>query len=270
VGMKDPNPKVSGKGFRSLRAKGIPVVSKILKNECLKLNEPFVKVIKTGMPYVILKSAMSLDGKIATSSGDSKWISGELARKRVHQIRSHVDAIMVGTKTVLKDNPRLTCRLGGKIIKNPVRIILDRRSRIPLSANVFKNSKSERIIYVVGPNVSASRKKSLAKKNIEVLRSASGRNGFQIKPLLRKLAGKEINSILIEGGSELSASVLKANAVDRVIAFISPIIIGGSQAPDFVGGKSAMKMADGIKLNNFVVKKIGEDLMVEGTLCSAE
>ena len=270
VGMKDPNPKVSGKGFRFLRAKGISVVSNILKDECLKLNESFLKVMKTGMPYVILKSAMSLDGKIAANSGDSKWISGKLARRHVHNIRSYVDAIVVGTETVIKDNPDLTCRLGNKSIKNPVRIILDRRNRIPLSVNVFKNGLSQRIICVAGSDVSKARQKSLAQKGIEVLKSPSGKNGFKIKPLLQKLARKEINSILLEGGSELSASFLKANAVDRVIIFLSPILLGGSQAVGLIGGKGVMKVDQGIRLENFEVSKLGEDLMVEGTICLAE
>ncbi len=139
VGMKDPNLRVNGRGFRALKAKGIDIVSGILKKECLKLNESFVKVINTGVPFVILKTAMSLDGKIATRSGDSRWISGKAARNHVHKIRNQVDAIMVGTETVLKDNPHLTCRLGKGSVKHPARIILDRRNRIPLTSNVFKN-----------------------------------------------------------------------------------------------------------------------------------
>ena len=269
-GMKDPNPQVSGKGLRALKAHGIIVVSGVLKEKCMKLNEAFVKVIQTGMPFVILKTAMSLDGKIATRSKDSRWISGELARKHVHKIRNFVDAIMVGTETVLKDNPRLTCRLEPRSVKHPVRIILDRRNRIPLTANVFKNSRSQPVIYVTGPEISSARRKALEGKRVEILNSKCGKNGFQIKALLKELAKREMNSILIEGGSVLNASVFRAGVVDRVVAFISPILIGGSQAPGFLGGPGVLKVSDAIKLKNIEVIKIGEDLMVEATPCSVE
>jgi diaminohydroxyphosphoribosylaminopyrimidine deaminase / 5-amino-6-(5-phosphoribosylamino)uracil reductase len=270
VGMKDPDARVSGKGLRALKAKGILVVSGILKNECINLNEAFLKVIKTGMPFVILKTAMSLDGKIATRSGDSRWISGELARNHVHKIRNHVDAIMVGTETVLKDNPLLTCRLAKKTVKQPVRIILDRRNRIPLTANIFKNSRSQKVVYVTGPDISSGRLKALVARKVEVVNGKSGKKGFHIKPLLKVLAKREVNSILIEGGAELNASAFKAGVVDRIVAFISPVLIGGSQAPGFNGGQGVLKVNGAIKLKNIEVTKIGEDLMVEATPCSAE
>jgi diaminohydroxyphosphoribosylaminopyrimidine deaminase / 5-amino-6-(5-phosphoribosylamino)uracil reductase len=269
-GMKDPNPQVRGKGMRGLKAKGIIVLSGVLKEECMKLNESFAKVIKTGMPFVILKTAMSLDGKIATRSKDSRWISGELARKHVHKIRDFVDAILVGTETVLKDNPHLTCRLVKRSVKHPVRIILDRRNRIPLKANVFKNSRSQSVIYVTGPEISSARRKALQAKKVEILNGKCGKNGFQIKALLKQLANREMNSILIEGGALLNASAFKAGVVDRVVAFISPILIGGSKAPGFLGGQGVLKVNDAIKLKNLEVKKIGEDLMVEATPCSVE
>ena len=270
VGMKDPNKQVSGKGLRTLKAQSIVIVSGVLKEECMKLNESFVKVMKTGMPFVILKTAMSLDGKIAARSGDSRWISGKLARNHVHKIRNHVDAIMVGTETVLQDNPRLTCRLETGSVKHPVRIILDRRNRIPLTANVFKNSRSQPVIYVTGPDISSARQKALSARKVEILNSKIGKNGFHIKHLLKKLANRDMNSILIEGGAELNASVLKAGVVDKVVAFISPILIGGSTAPGFLGGRGVMKVNSAIKLKNLEVTKIGEDLMVEATPCLVE
>ena len=270
VGMKDPNKQVGGKGLRALKAQGIVIVSGILKKECMKLNESFVKVMKTGMPFVIMKTAMSLDGKIATRSGDARWISGELARKHVHKIRNYVDAILVGTETVLKDNPRLTCRLATGSVEHPIRIILDRRNRIPLTANVFKNSRSQPVIYVTGPDISSARQKALVARKVEILNGKFGKNGFHIKPLLKELANRDMNSILVEGGAELNASVLKAGVVDRVVAFISPILIGGGKAPGFLGGQGVMKVNDAIKLKDIEVTKIGEDLMVEAIPCSAE
>ncbi|MBT6410097.1 MAG: bifunctional diaminohydroxyphosphoribosylaminopyrimidine deaminase/5-amino-6-(5-phosphoribosylamino)uracil reductase RibD [Nitrospina sp.] len=270
VGMKDPNKQVSGKGLRALKAQGIVIVSGILKKECMKLNESFVKVMQTGMPFVIMKTAMSLDGKIATRSGDARWISGELARKHVHKIRNHVDAILVGTETVLKDNPRLTCRLATGSVEHPIRIILDRRNRIPLTANVFKNSRSQPVIYVTGPDISSARQKALVARKVEILNGKFGKNGFHIKPLLKELANRDMNSILVEGGAELNASVLKAGVVDRVVAFISPMLIGGGKAPGFLGGQGVMKVNNAIKLKDLEVTKIGEDLMVEAIPCSAE
>ena len=270
VGMKDPNKQVSGKGLRALKAQGIVIVSGILKKECMKLNESFVKVMQTGMPFVIMKTAMSLDGKIATRSGDARWISGELARKHVHKIRNYVDAILVGTETVLKDNPRLTCRLATGSVEHPIRIILDRRNRIPLTANVFKNSRSQPVIYVTGSDISPARQKALVARKVEILNGKFGKNGFHIKPLLKELAKRDMNSILVEGGAELNASVLKAGVVDRVVAFISPILIGGGKAPGFLGGQGVMKVNDAIKLKDIEVTKIGEDLMVEAIPCSAE
>ena len=270
VGMKDPNKQVSGKGLRALKAQGIVIVSGILKKECMKLNESFVKVMQTGMPFVIMKTAMSLDGKIATRSGDARWISGELARKHVHKIRNYVDAILVGTETVLKDNPRLTCRLATGSVEHPIRIILDRRNRIPLTANVFKNSRSQPVIYVTGSDISPARQKALVARKVEILNGKFGKNGFHIKPLLKELANRDMNSILVEGGAELNASVLKAGVVDRVVAFISPMLIGGGKAPGFLGGQGVMKVNDAIKLKDIEVTKIGEDLMVEAIPCSAE
>ena len=141
VGMQDPNPLVRGKGIRRLRQAGIEVETGVLKPECERLNEVFIKYITTGKPFVILKSAVSLDGKIATSGGDSKWITGEPARRKVHQLRDRMDAILVGSGTVLKDNPRLTTRLPGKTGHNPVRIILDYRGRVPYKARVFNHAR---------------------------------------------------------------------------------------------------------------------------------
>jgi diaminohydroxyphosphoribosylaminopyrimidine deaminase / 5-amino-6-(5-phosphoribosylamino)uracil reductase len=270
VGMKDPNRKVSGEGLRALKVKGIEIVSNVLKKECLKLNESFVKVMKTGMPYVIMKTAMSLDGKIATRSGGSRWITGKLARNHVHIIRSQVDAILVGTKTILKDDPSLTCRLKGGLVKHPVRIILDRRNRIPLTSKVFKNSRSQKIIYVTGLDISSRRFKTLVDRKVEILKSKSSKNGFYINNLLKELANRDINSLLVEGGSELNASLVKANAVDKVVAFISPILLGGTQAPSFLGGQGVMRVSGGMNLKYIKVKKIGGDLMVEAIPCSAE
>lgn len=270
VGMKDPNKQVSGKGLRSLKKHGIVIVPDVLKEECVKLNKPFIKMMETGIPFVTLKTAMSLDGKIATRSGDSRWITGKLARNHVHKIRNQVDAILVGTETVLKDDPRLTCRLNTGDVKHPVRIILDRRNRIPLTAKVFKNSRSQKVVYVTGPDISSRRLKTLVSNKVVVLNGKILKSEFDIKYLLKELGSMDMNSILIEGGAVLNSSVVKAGVVDRVVAFISPILIGGAQSPGFVGGQGVLKVKGAMKLKDINVTKIGEDLMVEATPCSVE
>ncbi len=270
AGMKDPNKLVQGKGIRILKAAGIRVSAGMMQNDCQKLNEVFVKVMKTGMPFVTVKTAMSLDGKIATQAGDSQWISGVKSREFVHELRNQNDAILVGTNTILKDNPQLTCRLKKKRGRHPARIVLDRRNRIPLTAKVFANSKAQQVIYVPGPKLSTKREKLLTAKNIEVLKVKTLKSGFDLKQLMKLLAKKELNSVLIEGGGEINSSALEAGVVDRVFAFISPILVGGQQAPGPIGGKGVAKIAKAMKLKNMKVMQIGDDLMVEAEPCSAE
>ena len=213
---------------------------------------------------------MSLDGKIATRSGDSRWITGKSPRNHVHKIRNQVDAILVGTETVLKDDPLLNCRLKIGDVKHPTRVILDRRNRIPLTAKVFKNSRSQKVVYVTGPSISSRRLKTLTDKKVEVIDGKTLKNGFNIKYLLKELANRDMNSILIEGGAELNASFLKAGLVDRVVAFISPKLIGGAQSPGFIGGQGVVKVENAMKLKNIEVTTIGEDLMLEAIPCSVE
>ena len=270
AGMKDPNKLVQGKGIRILKAAGIKVSVGMMKKDCEKLNEVFVKVMKTGMPFVTVKTAMSLDGKIATREGDSQWISGVKSRDFVHELRNQNDAILVGTNTILKDNPQLTCRLKKKRGRNPARIILDRRNRIPLTAKVFANSKAHRVVYVSGSKLSTKREQLLKTKNIEVLKVKTLKSGFDLKQLMKLLAQKELNSILIEGGGEINSSALEAGIVDRVFAFISPILVGGQQAPSPIGGDGVAKITKAIRLDNMKVIPIGDDLMVEAEICSAE
>ena len=270
AGMKDPNKLVKGKGIRILKAAGIKVSVGLMKKDCEKLNEVFVKVMKTGMSFVTVKTAMSLDGKIATREGDSQWISGVKSRDFVHELRNQNDAILVGTNTILKDNPQLTCRLKNKRGRQPARITLDRRNRIPLTAKVFANSKAHRVIYVSGLKLSTKREQLLKTKNIEVLKVKTLKSGFDLKQLMKLLAQKELNSILIEGGGEINGSALEVGIVDRVFVFISPILVGGQQAPSPIGGDGVAKITKAMRLDNMKVIPIGDDLMVEAEICSAE
>ena len=270
AGMKDPNTKVCGKGIRALKAAGIKVSIGLMMKDCEKLNEVFVKVMKTGLPFVTMKTAISLDGKIATRSGDSKWISGVQSRNFVHGLRNQNSAILVGTKTIMNDNPQLTCRAKQKGVRHPARIILDRRNKIPLKAKVFANSKKQQVIYIAGPKLSLQRKKYLVENNIEIVKGKIEKSGFDLKHLMKLLAKKDLTSVLIEGGGEINSSALGAGIVDKVYTFISPILVGGQQAPGLIGGMGISKIAKAINLKNMKVTQMGEDLMVEAVPCLAE
>jgi len=264
VGMTDPNPQVSGRGIRRLRRQGVEVVSGVLKKDCQRLNENFVKYMRTGRPFVILKTAMSLDGKIATRSGHSKWITGPRARQWVHELRNEVDAILVGTGTVLKDNPSLTTRLQSGPGKHPVRVILDSGLRIPLTRKVY--GKSGRAIVAVGPMASAKKIQKLHAQGVETLALREKTGGLDLKQLLGKLGQLELTSVLLEGGSELAASAIQLGLVDRVAVFIAPIFIGGKEAPGPLGGAGIAKIQNALAIKNMTVREIGKDLLVEGNL----
>ena len=270
IGMKDPNKLVNGKGIRRLKAAGIKVSVGLWKEDCEKLNEGFVKVMKTGLPFVTMKTAISLDGKIATRMGNSQWISGTDSRNFVHELRNQNSAILIGTNTILKDNPQLTCRLKKKGGRHPTRIILDRENKIPLKAKVFSNSKKQRVIYVAGSKISLKRKKTLVEKNIEIINGKTNKSGFDLKHLMKHLVKKDLTSVLIEGGGEINNSALIAGIVDKIYIFISPILIGGKQAPGLIGGLGVSKIVKALSLKNMKVTEMGEDLMVEAEPCSAE
>jgi diaminohydroxyphosphoribosylaminopyrimidine deaminase/5-amino-6-(5-phosphoribosylamino)uracil reductase len=266
IGVRDPNHLINGKGVRLLRKNGIDVVTGILKKECEALNESFLKYIKTGRPFLILKSALTLDGKIATRTGNSKWITGSKARDYAHQLRSRVDAVLVGAGTVFSDNPRLTSRLEKNSTRNPIRIIVAGKKTVPISAKVFNNSHKERVIYAVTNDFSSSRKIRLEKMGVEVLLIKQKRGRVNLSLLMDKLGKMKITSIMIEGGSEISGSIFKEKLCDKVIYFIAPKIIGGRKSPSPVGGEGVKHLKDFMEIKNMSVDKLGDDLVIEGTL----
>jgi diaminohydroxyphosphoribosylaminopyrimidine deaminase/5-amino-6-(5-phosphoribosylamino)uracil reductase len=264
IGMVDPNPKVSGKGLKELNKAGIKVIKGILEEESKRLNEAYIKYIRTGLPFVILKIASSLDGKIATASGESKWITGEKSRKMVHRLRSEVDAVMVGIGTVLKDDPLLNVRL----IKgrDPHRVILDRQLRIPLNLKVL-NLKSDAKTYIVTvPDAPEDKIMALKQKGAEVIHVDSKDGYLDLFKLMKILGTLGITSLMIEGGSETSASALREGIVDKVIIFMSPKIIGGQDSKDAVGGKSPERLSDAIILKDLKLRRLGKDILIEGYL----
>ena len=264
MGIRDPNRLVSGKGIRSLRKNGIEVVTGVLKRDCERLNESFLKYIHTGRPWVILKSALSLDGKIATRAGDSQWITGSKAREYVHQLRNKVDAVLIGAGTVRSDDPRLTVRLKQGGIQNPVRVIVVGKHGVPVSARVFSNARKERVIYATFADLSASRKKTLQKMGVEILLMKRKRGQVHLPQLMDKLGAMGITSVMVEGGSEVSGNVFKEKLIDKVIYFIAPKIIGGKGVPGPVGGKGIEQLKDALQIKNMTFSRLGDDLLVEG------
>ena len=266
VGMRDPNPLVAGKGIRRLKQAGIEVHNGVLTPQCRRLKEEFAKYIQTGTPWVILKSALSLDGKIATATGQSQWITGPEARERVHRMRDRVDAILVGPGTVLKDNPRLTTRLKKGRGHNPARVILDAKAEIPLKARVFQRAAREQVVYVTSSKASAVRLNRLRKTGVDIKILPNQSGHISLKKLIKMLGQMEITSLLIEGGSGLNASALKAGIVDKVVLFLAPLIIGGDTAPGVVGGPGVKSLKQALNLKNLTVTPVGADWMVEGYL----
>jgi diaminohydroxyphosphoribosylaminopyrimidine deaminase/5-amino-6-(5-phosphoribosylamino)uracil reductase len=261
--MKDPNPLVSGKGFRKLKNAGVKVDVGLLGDQAEKLNEAFVKFMTTGTPFVILKSAMSLDGKIATVTGQSEWISGEASRKMVHILRSHVDAVMTSIVTVLVDDPMLTVRMVKG--RNPLKMIIDPEGRIPLGSKILKNEPWKTMV-VVTEKAPSSKIKALEKLDAEVIITRSSGGMIDLKQLMRVLADRGIMSIMVEAGGGLAACAIRAEIVDKIMYFIAPMIIGGATAPTPVEGDGIVNILQALKLKKCSFSKVGDDLLVEGYL----
>lgn len=262
VGILDPNPLVSGRGIKRIKDAGIDVTVGVLEYECRKLNEIFLNYIEKKKPFVLLKSAISLDGKIATSSGESKWISCEESRKRVHEIRGKYSAIMVGINTVLEDDPLLTCRLEGK--KSPIRIVVDSSLNIPINSNILKTSKDVKVIIATTENADLEKVKQLQDLGVVVLKIDKKDERVDLKKLILKLGEMNIDSILIEGGGTLNFSALQQGIVDKVEFYIAPKIIGGIESKTSVEGKGISSLSDAFNIEFSDFYKVGEDILIQG------
>jgi diaminohydroxyphosphoribosylaminopyrimidine deaminase / 5-amino-6-(5-phosphoribosylamino)uracil reductase len=265
VAMADPNPAVSGGGSAYLRKNGIAVVTGICETAAQKLNVFFIKHATTGLPYVILKCASTLDGKTATITGDSKWITGPAAREHVHHLRHAVDAILVGVDTVRADDPQLTTRLGHGQTKDPVRIILDSRLTIPEHAGIISDNQAAGTILVTGPQAGHERRKNLLEKGVRIIETPLKNGLIDLPPLMKTLGTMGISSILAEGGSRVAASMLNAGVVDRVCFFFAPKILAGDGIP-ICRGRGPENMSAAIHVENIEVKRFDEDILVEGDI----
>ena len=264
IALKDPNPLVSGRGIEFLRNKGIEVVTDVLEKEALSVNEIFIKYITEKHPFVILKSAVTLDGKIATFTGQSKWITCEKSRNFVHHIRNRVMAIAVGIGTILLDNPLLTTRLEKKC-KSPIAVILDSKLRIPMDCNIFDTIKQRKIIIACTEEHNKGKKYEIEKMGADVIVCPKDESGqVNLKILIEKLGEIGIDSLLIEGGGSLNFSALNSGIVDKVVYFIAPKIIGGSEAKTSVEGKGIEDLKKAVKLKNISCSSSGEDIMFQG------
>ncbi len=257
ISMQDPNPRVSGRGMARLREEGVEVSLGLLKDEAARLNEPFIKWMLTGKPLVALKWAMTLDGRIATRQGESRWITSEDSRKEVHRLRAVYDAVLVGRGTVEKDDPSLTVRLVEG--RNPRRIVLDTMGTVPLEARCLTED-GETIVAVAG--ATPDRVDALRTRGATVLELTPKYGRVDWQSLLDALAAMDITSVLVEGGAEVAASALEAGVVDKVLAFIAPRILGGRDALGPVGG-AGWRLGEARDLEIRQVMRIGRDLMVE-------
>jgi diaminohydroxyphosphoribosylaminopyrimidine deaminase/5-amino-6-(5-phosphoribosylamino)uracil reductase len=264
VGTLDLNPKVRGKGIERLRQSGIEVVVGTLEERCKEINQHFFKYITTGDPFVILKLAATLDGKIATFSGDSKWIGSQTQRKYAHELRNKVDAILVGIETVTKDNPQLTVRLEKKNNRQPTPVVLDSKLKISPESALFKVHESPIIATThLSNDTKILELESLGARVLVIKGDDKGR--VDLKNLVKKLGVMGITSILIEGGSEVAASALKNGIVDKIIFFYAPKIIG-ADGISMVGPLGISKVSEALTLGNIKLRKIGEEFVVEGNL----
>jgi diaminohydroxyphosphoribosylaminopyrimidine deaminase/5-amino-6-(5-phosphoribosylamino)uracil reductase len=259
IATPDPNPLTGGRGIKMLKRHGIKTVVGILKDEARSMNKAFEKRVTKNMPYVTVKSAESIDGKIATRTGDSKWITSEDSRRYVHRLRALSDAVMVGVNTIIKDDPLLTSRIQGS--RQPVRIIVDSHLRTPLNAKIFSNIKRAPLIIVtIGKSSKIGRYVELGAEVI-IVKAKGGM--VDLRALLKELAKREITSILVEGGGNLNAKLLEESLADKVLFFISPKIIGGRDAITSVEGRGAKNVKDAVKLKNIKLKKFRDDILIE-------
>ena len=268
--VRDPNPLTRGRGLKILRRGGVPAIGGLLQEEGAALNAPFFYWIRTGLPWILLKWAMTLDGKIATARGESKWITGDAARIHSQRFRRRVDAVLVGTGTLLADDPLLTPRPARG--RHPMRILLDRRGRLPLRLRLLSHRSvagaGERV-YVTSRQTSKRRLRHLESRGLRLLTVPANRQGFQLEVLFRKLADLGISQILVEGGAALAGSCLAGGFVQEIAAYVAPRVLGGEQARGAVGG-TGLGLLETRWLEEPTVRRLGGDILIQGRVRTSE
>jgi len=262
VPIEDPNPKVSGKGFEHLRSAGVEVSIGLLSREAEQLNERYFHFMRTGRPFVHLKLAASLDGKIATRTGDSRWITGPESRARVHELRHEYDAILIGAGTAMADDPLLTDRSGKRRRRPLVRVVLDEKLQVSTDSKLVASAKEAPVLIVAGDFAPESQISDLESGGVEVVRDSA--NGRDLLAILEELGRRSLQSVLVEGGASVAGKFLDARLVNKISFFIAPIIIGGRDAPNAIGGQGAETLADTLKLENVEITPRGRDVEVTG------
>lgn len=259
VGTRDPNPAVVGNGVECLRAAGIEVTTGVEQAACDELIAAFRKHVTKGMPLVTLKLAASLDGRIATATGESRWITSDASRRYVHRLRAEHDAILVGAETVLRDDPELTCRLRGG--RNPLRIILDGCLRLPLNAKVLANTGAAATLVVTGQQVSASKTRQIEARGATVVRLPAPAGRISMSRVMRTLGRRGVMSVLIEGGATVAAAALAARVVDRLLIFYAPKLIGGDGRP-MLGALGVRRLRQALRLAPLRVRRLATDVLL--------
>ena len=263
MGAPDPNPLVAGKGIAWLKEAGIEVTEHVAEDECRQLNKAWMHYITTGMPYVTMKYAMTLDGKIATHCGESKWITGETARAKVHADRQAAAAVLVGIGTVLADDPLLTCRIKGQQTRNPVRVVADSNLRTPLDSQLVKTAGEVPTIIACSIISDHAKADALTNAGCTVLELPGADGTVDLKALFSYLGKHDIDSCIVEGGASMHWSLLQSGCVNRVQAYIAAKLFGGQSAPSPIGGTGVNLPSEALLLNHPTVTELGDDLLIE-------
>ncbi len=263
IAMEDPDPRVAGSGIARLRAAGIKVEVGAEAEAARHLNRFYIKHRTTGLPWVTVKFGSSLDGRISTSSGESRWITGEPARQEGHRLRQRHDAILVGAGTIVADDPELTNRLPDAV-RQPLRVVLDSTLRIPSAAKVLDQLRAPTLVVTTERAPQTARATIGAAAEVATVTAAGPQRRVDLGRLLLLLGSRNILSVLVEGGAEINGAFFDAGLVDGVVAFLAPVVIGGRAAPGAVGGEGVSRLADAHRLENLLVRRIGDDLIIEG------
>jgi len=253
-----------------MRRAGIIVTTGVAQEEAAELNRAYLHWVTTGRPYMTLKAGMTLDGKVATAKGESRWITGPRARQDAHRLRSQVDAVVVGVGTIIHDDPTLTARLSDRPLKlaprQPLRVVLDSRLRTPPAATVCTRQDRAKTVIVTTSRVPRSRRRPFERAGVEVVSVATKNGQVSFSALLTMLSKRGITSVLIEGGSTVNASALREKLVNHVVLYLAPTLMGGQDAKAVIGGRSPTRLAQALTLRHVTVRRIGEDMVVEGDL----